>query len=79
MRQDVTRIDFQRFFFLAAHQINVELRNAHFAQRLQLFAVLLDRAYQAEAIDDFVRNEISVVAADFAMMQVVVFPAILHV
>ena len=39
--------------------------------------MLLDRADQAEAVDDFVGDEIGVVAADFAMVEVVVLAAIL--
>src|ERR1700730_10555349 len=34
VRKDVAAVDFQGFFFLAAHQVDVELRYAHFPQRL---------------------------------------------
>src|SRR6266436_5252467 len=65
MRQDFMPVDIERFFFLAAHQVDIELRDAHLAQAIQLLAMLLDGADDAEAIDDFVADEIGVVAADF--------------
>src|SRR5712664_990261 len=79
LRKHFTAVDFQRFFFLTAHQVDVELCYAHFAQGFQFFAVLLDGADEAETVDDFVRHKIGVVAADFAVVQVIVFAASLHI
>ena len=78
MRQDVPAVYFQRFFFVAAHQINVELRHADPSKSLKLRAMLLDRADQAESVDDFIGDEIGVVAADFAVMKIIVLTTILH-
>src|SRR5579864_679161 len=78
-RQHVARINIQSFLFVAAHQINIELRHAHRAQSLQLFAMRLDRADQTKTVGDFVGDERRVVAAHFAMMQIIVSAAIAHV
>src|ERR1700719_165755 len=72
VRKDLAGIDFQGFFFLAAHQVDVELCHANFAQGLEFLAVLLDGADEAEAVDNCVGDKISIIAADFAMMQVVI-------
>ena len=47
------------------------------AEGFELFAMLGDGADEAEAVDHFVRDEVGVVAADFAVVEVVVFAAIL--
>jgi hypothetical protein len=71
-------VDLERFFFLAAHQVDIELRDAYLSQAVQLLAMLLDGADDAEAIDDFVAHEIGVVAADFTVVEIVVFTAIFY-
>jgi hypothetical protein len=68
VRKDFAGVDFQGFFFLAAHQVDVELRYANLAQGFEFLAVLLDGAHEAEAVDNFVRNKISIIATDFAMV-----------
>src|SRR4029077_2915578 len=66
-RKDFAAVNFQSFFFIAAHQVDVELRYTGFPQRFELLAMLLDRADQAEAVDDFVAHKIGVVAAHLAV------------
>src|SRR6185437_10459112 len=78
-RQHVARISIQRFFFVAAHQINVELRHAHRAQSLQFFAMRFDGADQTKAVGDFIGDERRVVAAHFAVMPIIVSSAIAHI
>src|SRR5487761_457345 len=56
-RQNIARVHIQRFLFLAAHQINIELRHAGGAQGFQLFMMRLHGTDQAEAIDDFIGHE----------------------
>src|SRR5215471_21552009 len=41
--------------------------------------MFLCRTYQAEAVDDLVRDEISIVTADLAMMKVIVLSFVLHI
>ncbi len=64
--------------FIAGHQIDVELGDAGFAKALEFFAVLFDGPDEAEAVDYFVADEIRVVAADFAMVVIVVIAAVLN-
>ncbi len=72
MRQHFPAVDVERFFFVAAHEVNVELGDADFAERVELFAMLFDRADEAETIDHFIAHEVRVVAADFTVMVIVV-------
>src|SRR6266851_9114912 len=53
-RKDFAAVNFQCFFFIAAHQVDIELRYAGLPQRLEFLAVLLDGTDQAEAVNDFV-------------------------
>ncbi len=46
--------------------------DADFFERVEFFEVVFDRADEAEAVDDFVADEIGVVAADFAVVMIVV-------
>src|SRR5712671_6335711 len=78
VRQDFPSVDLQGLFLIAAHQIDVELRDADFPQRFQFLTVLFDGADKAKAVDDLIGHKISVVAADFAMVQVVVLTTIFH-
>src|SRR5580658_11152471 len=78
MRQDFAAVNFKSLFFFAAHQVNVELRDADAAQSLQLLAMLFDRTDQAKTVDYLISDEIGVVAANFTVMKVIVFAAILH-
>src|SRR4051794_26609632 len=76
--ENIVAVNIESLFLVAAHEVNVELGYADFSQGFQLFAMLLDGADEAEAVDDFVGDEIGVVAADFAMVEVVVLSAVLH-
>jgi len=76
MGQDFVVVDVEGFFFVAGHQVDVELGDADFAKAVEFFAVLFDGADEAEAVDDFVGDEIGVVAADFAVVLIVVLAAV---
>jgi len=78
LRQNFPSIDVQGFFFFAAHQVNVELGDADGTQAVQFLAVCFDGADETEAIHDFIADEIGVVAANFAVVEVVVLAAVLH-
>src|SRR6266705_5355088 len=78
VRQDFVLVDVEGFFFVAAHEINVELGYADFAEAVQFFAMLVDGPDEAEAIDDFVADEIGVVTADFAVVEIVILAAIFY-
>src|SRR6266705_3199876 len=78
VRQDFVLVDVEGIFLVAAHEINVELGYADFAEAVQFFAMLVDGADDAEAIDDFVGDEIGVVAAHFAVVEVVVLAAVFY-
>src|SRR5712691_9382854 len=67
-RDNVAAIGIQGLLFVAAHQIDVELRHAGAAQRLEFREVRLHRPQQAKAVHDFVGDKRGVVAAHFAMM-----------
>ena len=77
-RQHVALINVERLLFIAAHQINVELGNAHIREFAQFVAVSLGRTNQAEAVHDFIRNKVCIVAFDLAMVLVIILAAILH-
>lgn len=64
-------------FFFAAHEVDVELGDAGLAEAVEFFTVSGDGADEAEAVHNFVGDEVGVVAADFAVMVVVVLAAIL--
>src|ERR1700722_9284595 len=78
LRQHIPLVNLQRLLLVAAHQINIELRDTDVGQLLQLLSVRLRRADQAETINHFVRDEIGVVAANLAVMLVIIAAAILH-
>lgn len=58
--------------FVAIHQIEIELRDAQAGKFGKLVSMRRGGSKQAEAIDDFVRNEIAVAAVDFAVMEIIV-------
>src|SRR6266480_2009426 len=76
--QNFALVYLQRFLFLAGHQVDVELGDPHGTQALEFLAMLRYGADKAEAVDHFVADEIGVVAADFAVMQIVVFAAVFY-
>jgi len=71
--KNIAGVGGQGLFFFAAHEVDIELGDADRAEAVELLAMLLDGADETEAIDDFIGNEIGVIAADFAMMVVIVF------
>src|SRR6266403_4900943 len=75
--QDSLVVDVEGFFFVARHEVDVELGYADLAEAVELLAMLLDGAYHAEAVDYFVGDEIGVVAADFAVVEIIVRAAVL--
>src|SRR6266480_3857357 len=77
-RQDFVLVDIERFFFVAGHQVDIELGDAHLAQAVELLAMLVDGPDQAETVDDFVADELGVVTADFAVMEIIVLAAVLY-
>lgn len=58
--------------FVAIHQIEIELRDAQAGKFGKLVSMRCGGSKQAEAIDDFIRNEIAVAAVDFAVMEIIV-------
>ena len=68
----ISTVDVERRFFVAAHQVDVELVDAESRQFAQAAPVLLDGADDAEAVHDLVRDELRVAAADFGMVAIVV-------
>jgi len=73
---DFAFIHVQSFFFVATHEVDVELGDANFAEAVELFAVLVDGADDAEAVDDFVADKLGIVAADFAVVEIVILAAV---
>ncbi len=55
--QDSLVVDVEGFFFVARHEVDVELGYADLAEAVELLAMLLDGAYHAEAVDYFVGDE----------------------
>src|ERR1700731_5123844 len=78
VRQDFVLVAIERFLFVSGHQIDVELGDPDLAQAVELLAMLVDGAEDAEAVDDFVANELGVVTADFAVMEIIVLAAVLY-
>src|SRR5712671_6679410 len=78
MRKNFLSVDVQGLLFIAAHQVDVELRDANLPQCLELFAVLFDGADKAKAIDDLVGHKISVIAADLTVVQVVILAPVFY-
>src|ERR1700686_1753687 len=78
-RQHFLLILFQRIFLISAHQINIELSNSRASQRTKFFNVRFSRTQQAEAVCPLNRHKVAVAAVDFAMMKVIVLPAIAYV
>ena len=67
-RQNISGIRVEGVLFFAAHEVDVELSDADLPKGFQLFAVGFYWADDAEAVDDFVADEIGVVATDFAVV-----------
>src|SRR6266404_4678 len=61
--QDSLVVDVEGFFFVARHEVDVELGYADLAEAVELLAMLLDGAYHAEAVDYFVGYDFGVFAA----------------
>ena len=72
VRQHFPAVDIERFFFVAAHEVDIELCDADFFERVEFFEVGFNRANEAETVDDFIADEIGVVAANFAVVVVIV-------
>src|SRR5882724_3154539 len=71
-------VDIESFLLFTAHQVDVELGYTDFAEAVELFTVVVDGTDHAEAVDDFVGDEFGVVAADFAVVEVVVLATVLY-
>src|ERR1035438_327537 len=78
VRQNLPLVHFQGFFLFPTHQINIKLRDSNAAQSFQLLPMLIDRPNQTKAVNHLIANEIGIVAADFAMMKIIVLTTILH-
>src|SRR5260370_2530241 len=74
--QDFVLINVEGFFFVAGHQVDVELCDASFAQAVEFLAVLVNGADHAEAVDDFVADELGVGGAHLAVVEIVVLAAV---
>src|SRR5882724_2630664 len=71
-------VDIESFLLITAHQVDVELGYTDFAEPIELFTVVVDGTDHAETVDDFVGDEFGVVAADFAVVEVVVLATVLY-
>src|SRR5260370_5053364 len=78
MRQNLGVVDVEGFLLVAGHEVDVELGDAYFAEAVELLAVLVDGADEAEAVDDLVADEIGVVAANFAVVEIVVLATVFY-
>jgi hypothetical protein len=58
--------------FVAVHQVEIELGDTQAGKFGEPVSKRRGRANDAEAIDDFIRNEVAVAAVDFAVMPVIV-------
>src|SRR5712692_79291 len=77
-RQNLAAINFQSLLFFAAHEVDIKLGDANGAQGPDFPAVLLDGPDQAEAVNDLIGDKIGVVAANFAVVKIIILAAILH-
>src|SRR5580704_745570 len=77
--QDLALISVRRFFLVAAHQIQVELRNPHAGQLAKPFMMRFNRPNDTKTVHHLVRYEIGIVTLYDAVVQIVVTPAVLHV
>jgi len=68
-RKDFAAVDFQCFFFIAAHQVDIEIALRRPSATPRVSCGALDGADQAEAVNDFVTHKIGVIAAYLAVMQ----------
>src|SRR5882724_2120127 len=71
-------VDIESFLLFTAHQVDVELGYTDFAEAVELFTVVVEGTDHAETVDDFVGDELGVVAADFAMVEIVVFATVFY-
>src|SRR6202140_4889466 len=78
-RQHILLILLQRVFLISTHKINIELSNSRASQRAKFFNVRFSRTKQAKAVCHLIRHKVAVAAVDFAMMKVIVLPAIAYV
>src|SRR6266446_4353502 len=78
-RQHFLLILLQRILFISAHKINIKLSNSRASQRANLFNVRLGGTKQAKAVCHFIRHKVPVAAVDFAMVKVIVLPAITYI
>src|SRR5713101_4745912 len=78
-RQHFLLILLQRIFLISAHKINIELSNSRASQRAKFFNVRFSRTKQAKAVCHFIRDEVTVAAVDFAMVKVIVLPAVAYI
>src|SRR6266852_5006228 len=78
-RQHFLLIPLQCIFLISAHKINIELSNSCASERAKFFNVRFSGTEQAEAVGHFIRHEVAVAAVDFAMMKVIVLPAVAYI
>src|SRR5258708_39964245 len=78
-RQHILLIRLQRVLFIPAHKINIELSNSRASERANLFNMRLGGTKQTEAIRHFIRHEVAIAAVDFAMVKVIVLPAVANI
>src|SRR5882724_10326988 len=71
-------VDIESFLLFTAHQVDVELGYTDFAEAVELFTVVVDGTDHAETVDDFVGDEFGVVAADFAVVEIVVLATVFY-
>src|SRR6266496_307043 len=72
MGQDVFAVGLQGVFLVPAHEVDVELCHAQVEQFPESATVFRNRAHYAIAIDDLIRDECGIVAADLCMVSVIV-------
>ena len=69
-------VEGEGLFFFAGHEVDVELGDASLAEAIEFLTVGGKGTDEAEAVHDFIGDEIGVVTADFAVVVVVVVAAI---
>ena len=69
---DVAAVNLKRLFFLAAHQINIELGHTRALQLAEPADVLLHRSDNTKAVHDLVRDKAFIRAAHLTVLKIIV-------